>query len=228
MASSLSLPSDRSEGSQHPHRGRCCREPGGHMKINLLIFKDADTKDAVTYQNWKWDLTVYHHAGCWDYTFLPYAIWSLQGYPGELMRSSGNDITLDNVLTILDEHYDNVKALDTLNQKLFQLQMRETETMSDWGIWLSKYLQVLAASLPEHFPPDCMSELKCDCFYSGLPKWLKAMGPTWRPAHRRRHAPTICEPEEKPKRKIPWIPPKAILLIIQPIQRWPVSSPFRS
>ena len=26
---------------------------------------------------------------------------SLQGYPGELVRSSGTDITLDNVLTIL-------------------------------------------------------------------------------------------------------------------------------
>ena len=28
------------------------------------------------------------------------------------MRSSGMDITLDDVLTILDEHYNNVKALD--------------------------------------------------------------------------------------------------------------------
>ena len=35
------------------------------------------------------------------------------------MRSSRTDITLDNVLTILDEHYNNVKALDALNQELF-------------------------------------------------------------------------------------------------------------
>ena len=48
------------------------------------------------------------------------------------------DITLDNVLTILDEHYNNVKALDALNQELFQLQMADKETVSDWGI---------------HFPP---------------------------------------------------------------------------
>ena len=47
----------------------------------------------------------------------------LQGYPGELVQSSGMDITLDNVLTILDEHYNNVKLLDTLNQELFQLWM---------------------------------------------------------------------------------------------------------
>ena len=29
------------------------------------------------------------------------------------------DITLDDVLTILDEHYNNVKTLDALNQELF-------------------------------------------------------------------------------------------------------------
>ena len=65
---------------------------------------------------------VYQCAGCRDHTLLPYAIRSLQGYPGELVQSTGTDITLDDVLTILDEHYNNVKALDVLNQELFQLQ----------------------------------------------------------------------------------------------------------
>ena len=85
------------------------------------------------------------------------------------------DITLDDVLTILDKHYNNIKALDALNQELFQLQMGEKETVSDWGVQLSRHLQVLAASFPECFPPDCIAELKCDCFYGGLPKQLKAM-----------------------------------------------------
>ena len=91
------------------------------MKINLPVFKDEDMKDAITYQSWCWDLTVYCCAGCQDCTLLPYAICSLQGYPGELVRSLGTDITLDDILTILDEHYNNVKALDALNQDLFQL-----------------------------------------------------------------------------------------------------------
>ena len=69
-----------------------------HMKINLPIFKDEDTKDVVTYQSWRWDLMVYWHAGFRDCTLLPYAIRSLQGYPGELLQSSGTDITLDDVL----------------------------------------------------------------------------------------------------------------------------------
>ena len=70
------------------------------MKINLPVFKDEDTKDAVTYQSWCWDLMVYHCTGCQDHTFLPYAIHSLQGYPGELVRSLGIEFTWDYILTI--------------------------------------------------------------------------------------------------------------------------------
>ena len=145
------------------------------MKINLHIFKDEDTKDAVTYQSWRWDLTVYRCAGCRNCTLLPYAIRSLQGYPGELVQSSGTDITLDDVLMILDEHYNNSKVLNALNQELFQMRMTDKETVSDWGVKLSRYLKILAVSFPDHFPPDCVAELKRDHFYGGLPKQLKAM-----------------------------------------------------
>ena len=64
------------------------------------------------------------------------------------------DITLDDVLTILDEPYNNVKVLDTLNQELFQLRMADNKTVLNWGLCLSRHLQVLAASFPDHFPPD--------------------------------------------------------------------------
>ena len=136
MASSMSSQSDHSDGSGHSRRDRRQREET-QMKISLLIFKDEDAKDAVTYQSWRWDLTVYRHASCRNHTLLPYAIRSLQGYPGELAWSSGTDITLDEVLTILDEHYNNVKALDALNQELFQMRMADKETVSDWGVHLS-------------------------------------------------------------------------------------------
>ena len=74
------------------------------------------------------------------------------------------------MLTILDEHYNNVKVLDVLNQELFQLWMANKETVLDWGIHLSRYLQILAASFPDCFPLDHVAELKRDCFYGGLPK----------------------------------------------------------
>ena len=64
------------------------------------------------------------------------------------------DITLDDVLMILDEHYNNMKALDTLNQDLFQLWMEDNETILDWSVCLSRHLQVLGASFSDHFPPE--------------------------------------------------------------------------
>ena len=175
MASLISSRSDRSEGSQHPRRGRQHQDKGACMKINLPVFKDEDGKDAVTYQSWRWNLMVNQCAGCRDCPFLPYAIRSLQGYPRELVWSSGMDITLDDVLTILDEHYNNVKVLDVLNQELFQLWMVDKETVPDWGVHLLRHLQALAASFPDHFPQDHVAELKRDCFYSRLPKTLKVM-----------------------------------------------------
>ena len=120
---------------------------------------------------------MYQHAGCRDCTLLSCAKRSLQGYHGEMAWNSGMDITLDNVLTILDEHYNNVKALNVLNQELFQFWMADKETVLAWGVCLSRHLKDLAASFPDHFPPDCVAELKRDCFYSGLPKQLKAMVP---------------------------------------------------
>ena len=91
------------------------------------------------------------------------------------MRSVGTDITLDDVLSIVDEHYKNVKALDALNQELFQLCMGEKQTVSDWEVHLSRHLQVLMVSFPEHSPPDHVAQLKCDHFYGGLPKQLEVI-----------------------------------------------------
>ena len=71
---------------------------------------------------------MYRCVGCRDHTLLPYTIRSLQGYRGELVQSSGTDITLDDMLMILDEHYNNVKVLDVLNKEIFQLWMADKET----------------------------------------------------------------------------------------------------
>ena len=65
------------------------------------------------------------------------------------LENSGTDITLNKVLTILDKHYNNVKALDTLNQELFQMRMADKETVLDWGVHLFQHLQILAASFPD-------------------------------------------------------------------------------
>ena len=68
--SSMLSRSDCSDRSRYSRRGRQHQEKT-RMKINLPIFKDKDAKDAVTYQSWRWDLTVYRCAGCRDQMLLP-------------------------------------------------------------------------------------------------------------------------------------------------------------
>ena len=53
--------------------------------------------------------------------------------------------------------------------------MADKETVLDWGVCLSRHLQILAVSFPDCFPPDCVAELKKDHFYGGIPKQFKAM-----------------------------------------------------
>ena len=53
--------------------------------------------------------------------------------------------------------------------------MIDKETVLDWGIHLSRHLQVLVALFPKYFPPNCVAKLKHDCFYGRLPKCLKAI-----------------------------------------------------
>ena len=53
--------------------------------------------------------------------------------------------------------------------------MADKETVSDWGVCLSRHLQIIAASIPDHFPPEQVAGLKRDHFYGRLPKCLKAM-----------------------------------------------------
>ena len=83
---------------------------------------------------------------------LLYAIWSLQGYPRELVQSSRMDITLDDVLMILYKHYNNMKVLDALNQELFQLRMVDKETISRLGHSPIETPSSLGCFFPQLFP----------------------------------------------------------------------------
>ena len=175
-SSSVSSMSERSGGSRHSWHGwQPHREPGGHMKINLLVFKDEDTKDTITYQSWCWDLAVNHHAGCQDCTHFPYTIfphkftwgswWVAWGQTPLWMMSSPywmSTITMSRPW-----------ILWTRNS--FSYAWVKKKTVSDWGVHLLRHLQVLVVSHLECFSPDHVAKLKHDHFYGGLPKRLKGM-----------------------------------------------------
>ena len=76
------------------------------------------------------------------------------------MRSSGMDITRDDVLNILDEHYKYVKAVDALNQELFQLCMGKKETVSRLGIALVETPTDSSGIIPRMLSPILHSQIE--------------------------------------------------------------------
>ena len=71
---------------------------GLRMKVNLPIFKDEKTKDAVPYHLWRWEIAFFCHLGWDDECLLPYVFHSLQGFLGDLTRSLCKDAMLTNIL----------------------------------------------------------------------------------------------------------------------------------
>ena len=63
---------------------------GLRVKVNLLIFKDEKTKDAVTYHSWQWDVAIFCHSGWDDQYSLPCIFQLLQEFLGDL-ASLGED-----------------------------------------------------------------------------------------------------------------------------------------
>ena len=119
---------------------------------------------------------VYHHAGWWDCTLLPYVICSLQGYPGDVGKK------------FRDRHLLRWHTC-CIGWTLKQCQGSRCpepgvlSAMNGWegdcvrvrGAPVGGHLQILMASFLECFPPDHIPELKQDHFYRGPSKWLKVM-----------------------------------------------------
>ena len=137
------------------------------MKVNLPIFKDKKTKDAVTYCLWQWDIAIFCCSGWDDQHLLPYVFQLLQGFPGDLARSLGEDATLNDILQMLDKHYGVVMMFNTLGKELYSLKQGSGENMAQFGVCLSQWVWY-SSRVPGRIQQEHAEEMKQDCFYQGL------------------------------------------------------------
>ena len=138
------------------------------MKVNLPTFKDKKANDPVTYCPWQWDMSVFCHNSWDDHHLLPYVFRSLQGFPGDLLRSLGEDATLGNDIQMLDEHYDVVMTFDALSKELYSLKQGMGENMVEFQVHLSQQIQILQMKYPSRIQWEHVEKVKQDCFYKDL------------------------------------------------------------
>ena len=138
------------------------------MEANLPIFKAEKTKETVTYHCWQWDITIFHHSGWDDQHLLLYMFRSLQGFPGDLVRSLGENATLTNILQMLDEHYGMVMMFDALSKELYSLKQGSGENVAEFRMHLSQQVQILQSQYQGKIQQEHMEKMKWDHFCEGL------------------------------------------------------------
>ena len=131
----------------------------------------------MTYHSWWWDIAIFCCLGWDDQHLLPYVIWSLQGFQGDLARSLGKDTTLNDIFQTLDEHYGMVMMFNALSKELYSLKQGSGKNVAEFGVHLSQQVQILQSECLERIQQENIEEMKEDHFYEGLnPKyrWMLA------------------------------------------------------
>ena len=153
--------------SHSTHRSACAGR-GLWVKVNLPIFKHEKSKDAVTYSSWWWDVAIFHWSGLDGQYLLPYIFYSLQGFMGNLVRSSCKDATLSDILKTLDEHYGVIMTFNALSKELYSLKQGLSQNISEFRVHLLWQVQILHSEYPGRIQLEHMEEMKCDHFYEDL------------------------------------------------------------
>ena len=111
---------------------------------------------------------LFHCSGWDDQHLLPYVFRSLQGFPGDLVRSLGEDTTQGDVLQMLDEHYDIVMTFDALSKELYSLKQGIGNNVAEFRVCLLQQVKILQTEYPSRFQQEHVEEVKPDCSYEGL------------------------------------------------------------
>ena len=99
---------------------------------------------------------------------LPYVFRSLQGFPGDLARSLGDDATLGDVLQMLDKLYSIMMTFNAVSKELYSVKQGMGEKMAEFVVHLFQQIQILQMKYPSRIQQEHMEEVNWHHFYRGL------------------------------------------------------------
>ena len=99
------------------------------------------------------------HSSWDDHPLLPYVFRSLQKFLGDQVRNVDEDVTLGNVLWMLDEHYGVMMTFDALSKQLYSLNQRMGENVTEFEVHLSQQVQILQTENPSRIQQEHVEEM---------------------------------------------------------------------
>ena len=78
----------------------------------------------VAFFSWQFDFTMWQET-YFDQDLLSNVYHSLQGFPGELTRILGDGLSLEELISMLDEYFSVVNDYDTMVKILYELHQGE-------------------------------------------------------------------------------------------------------
>ena len=117
------------------HRCDHCRGPNGRpKKLNLPIFRDSSSDNAITYDEWRSEVDNFVWEGHPSNLIRDSALSALEGHPRHTAKAAmeDGDGTLRSVMSTLDQVYGGATTYTTLLNKLNSMQQGYDETAKDY------------------------------------------------------------------------------------------------
>ena len=175
----------RSERDRRERRDNCRRHrrerrhgPNGRRKkLNLPIFRDSSSDNAITYNDWRSEVDNYVREGHSHQLIRDLVLSALEGHPRHTAKAAmvDSDGSLKSVMSTLDQVYGGATTYTTLLNKLNSVQQGYAESAKDY---YERVLQIRVKLQEFHAYMFRRGDLKHqtkEAFFNGLKPEYQAM-----------------------------------------------------
>ena len=159
------------------HRERHHGPNGRRKKLNLPIFRDSSSDNAITYDDWRSEVDNYVTEGHSHHLIRDSVLSALEGCPRHTAKAAmvDGDGSLKSIMSTLDQVYGGATTYTTLLNKLNSIQQGYAEPAKDY---YERVLQIRVKLQEFHAYMFRQGDLECqtkEAFFNGLKPEYQAM-----------------------------------------------------
>ena len=151
--------------------------PSGNLSTSFQVKADLDISkfsgteptpsDDLTFDQWCIDVKSYQ-ASYPDNILLPAIRKSIVGRAKSVIRHLGPSYTVDEVITVLTQKYEEVASSDVIFKDFYQIKQEHNEKVQVFSIQLRDMLTQLSIRFPDRVPKGDHNKILKDCFFYGI------------------------------------------------------------